>query len=234
MMAARGPLVAQEATQEVPAMRGPTEGPGVIGLKDDPEKQVQTATPHGDTVSILKTPVFGAKGVQDAKYHIEVIQDINGARVTRYWDRDIAYLDLVRFGRHARPDPREWKLGDALERAYHAHLAVSPSSWGEMDPVFNYIHHVEVQVAQRKAGVGSKLVRFVVHDIRSLDRKGWIWLAANATPPHSEEALFRFYERLGFRRLAPGVSLMYFDPFYSRRIKVDPTEAAGNVAYVPQ
>lgn len=206
-----------------------SEGPGFVGGAKEPV----TCMPTQDSIDVLKTPVFSVNPGK-SQFRAEFIQSVNGARAVRYWDRDLAYLDVVRFEKNSKPVPEAWKLGDALERSYWAHLATATASFGGEVPAFNYIHHLEVREYVRKKGIGSGLMRFVVHEIRSLDRHGWIWLAANAPHYGCEEPLFRFYERLGFRRLAPRTSMMYFDHDYARPTKVDPGVAHDNVAYVPR
>ena len=190
--------------------------------------------PAPEVIAKLKSPVFGeVKAREVPLYRSEHLQNNNGARVVRYWDRDVAYADLIEFVRDAKPDLQQWPLGDAFERCYRAHQAVAPQSRGVLGiPRFYYLHHLEVTKECRKQGIGTKLLRFILTELRTNDNP-WLWLSANSMS-FNDDALFRFYERLGFRRLAPAVAMMYWDHNYYRRVLVDPKVPASEVPYVPQ
>jgi GNAT superfamily N-acetyltransferase len=111
---------------------------------------------------------------------------------------------------------------------------VAPSSAFNAEvPRFHYIHHLEVRDALKRKGVGTALMQVVLKQIRAQGTEPWIWLCANAKICFQDTALMTFYERLGFRRLAPGTAMMYWDKDYSRRVLVDPKVGATQVPYMP-
>jgi len=192
-----------------------------------------TCGPGPGVVSFLKTPCFKGLPKGDRAYHAEHFQNVSGARVVRYWDRDVAHLDLITFEAGANPDTKAWTLGDGFDRCWLAHVAVMQRSSDGWVPPFNYIHHLEVRENCRRGRLGTELMRFVLTEILGTSRTPSIWLCANSST-WDDKALRRFYERLGFRRLAPGVAMMYWDWDYCRRVLVDPEEKAINVPYVPR
>lgn len=225
-------LVEARGRDPVPLDRTPE--PKFLPVGDDTKAgPPATCAPGPDVVTALKTPCFKGLPRGERAYRAEHFQNINGARVVRYWDRDVAHLDLITFEAGAKPDTRAWTLGDGFDRCWLAHVAVMQRSTDGSVPPFHYIHHLEVREGCRRGRLGTELMRFVLTEILGTSRTPSIWLCANSST-WDDKALRRFYERLGFRRLAPGVAMMYWDWDYCRRVLVDPEERAINVPYVPR
>ncbi len=202
------------------------------------ERKVEKAiivdgSPAPGVVSLLKTKHrdFDRPKVTDPEYRCEIIQNNYGVRVVRYWDRDLAYLDAVIVQAGIKPVFTEWTLGDAFERCFAAHLAVATNL---TVPMFTYIHHLEVRNDQQNKKIGTGLLRHFLCETRFYQREPWIWLAANdAKMFRQDRPLMAWYERFGFRRLAVGTVIMYWDRNCTQKQEMlDPAKPATEVAYM--
>ena len=180
--------------------------------------------PGPDVIDVLKKAVFRYKEPQE--FRAEFLQRSAEVSVTRYWDRTMAYVDVISLSMNATPDFKQWPLGDGFERCFLAHKAVATNSYDHRVPWFHYIHHLEVRPEFQKKSLGTGLLRFLLTELRIMERDPWIWLCARGSN------LYQFYERFGFRRLQADVALMYWDRRYTEHIKLDPQQAAKEVPYV--
>ena len=183
-----------------------------------------TAWSPGDDIGATLRMYPLKLGQGAAEYHSEWLLHRDGVRVERVWDRNVAYLDILRFSAGAKIPFDAWKLGDALERCYAAHLAIAPGRNTSSTPVFNYIHHLEVVREHRNKGIGRNLLNAVVRRLREDHQEPWIWLCANA---HLglDQNLQKWYQKSGFRGISAWTTIMYFDARFTEHHKVDPVHA---------
>ena len=168
-------------------------------------------------VKAFKTSKFAAGISTDGStYTIHIHYAERGVQLLEVADPGIAHITFAIFDDRIDLDPACYAtLGDALEKCWLAYKATC--SRGR----FVYIHNLQVREGLRGKGRGRRLVEFVLKTFlrpqnayREFFVADSIFLCANARDfhPGTGARLYRFYESLGFKRLASSCAVMYHDP----------------------